>query len=213
MARPQIDPDVVREELFQAAEDIIDVRGAITINMSELAAACGMSQSNVYRYFPTKEAFYEAMAGRWFAPFIAAMEEVVSSDLPVREKLFQFFARRLMLKRQRFEVNSQLFQTYLEIGDEHWEVIRGYIDLADHYMATIIGEAMNEGYFAGLELDDALSLVNLMVQPFVNPRMMIDMERTATDANLALVIDAIFDGLMRKKPASANGETRLRVAS
>lgn len=212
MARPQLNPEIIREQLFQAAEDIIDERGAVAINMSELAAACDMSQSNIYRYFPTKEAFYEAMADRWFAPFNAIMEEVVASDLPAREKLYQFFARRLIVKRERFAENPQLFQSYLEIGDEHWEVIRGYVDLADHYMATIIGEAMSEGYFDGFELDDALSLVNLMVQPFVNPQIMIHMERIATEANLAHVVDAIFDGLS-VRDASQDASPALQIAS
>jgi AcrR family transcriptional regulator len=212
MARPQIDPQLVREQLFEAAEDIIRLRGAITISMSELASACDMSQSNIYRYFPTKEAFYEAMAERWFEPFNNIMEQVVESDLPPRAKLFEFFARRLAVKRERFLKEPQLFQSYLELGTEHWDVVRGHIDLADHYMATIIGEAMIEGYFPDLELDEALSLVNLMVQPFCNPDVMINMERTATEANLARIIDAIFDGLKGKK-AEKNAQPALRVAS
>jgi len=218
MPRPQNDYDAVRQQLLEVGDEILRNRGAVTIALSEVAAACGMSQSNVYRYFPSKEAYFEAMAGRWFEELHAMMEEVIASDLPVREKLFQFFARRVTVKRARYEADPQLFQTYMDLGDEHWEVIRGYVDLADHYMATIIGEAMAEGYFAGLEIDQAVSLVNLMVQPFCNPSLLIDMVRTATETNLRLVIDAIFDGLHASEHDRGNDHgprevTMLRVAS
>src|SRR3989344_899146 len=147
---------------------------------TEVAAACGMSQSSFYRYFASKEAFFEAIAGRWFEELNQIMEDVVASDLPPREKLFEFFARRAAGKRARFEADPNLFRANMDLGEEHWEVIRGYVDLADHYMAVILGEAMAEGYFPGYDLDHVVSLTNLVMQPFCNPFVMMDMIRTAT---------------------------------
>ncbi|MEZ5708586.1 MAG: TetR family transcriptional regulator [Blastomonas sp.] len=214
MARPQTDPDQVREQLFHAADDLIRLRGAINVSISDIAAACDMSQSNFYRFFDSKEAFFEAMAGRWFAALDEAMESVLASGLPAREKLYEFFARRLAIKRQRYQDDPQTFAATMEIGEEHWEVVRGYVDLADHYMSEILDEAMTEGYFQGYELDHMVSLVNLMVQPFCNPTVMINMERTATEANLRIVIDTIFDGLSQAN-AGTDGRTEqaLRAAS
>lgn len=215
MPRPQSDIDAVREEMFQAAESLLRTRGAVNINISDVASACNMSQSNFYRYFESKEAFYEAMAGRWFDELDRIMVEVVASDMPAREKLFQFFARRLVVKRARYAAEPELFMSYMEIGDEHWEVIRGYVDLADHHMAQVLGQAMAEGYFEGLELDHVVSVVNLMVQPFVNPSTMVQMERTATEANLRLVIDSILTGLSIGKGGEEDRPrpSGLRIAS
>ena len=206
MARPQIDQDAVREQLFLAAEDHLRNHGAVTVSISDIAAACGMAQSNFYRFFESKEAFYEALAGRWFEELNTIMETVVAADLSPRDKLYAFFARRLALKRARHAEDPDLFATYLEIGDEHWEVIRGYVDLADHYMAQILGEAMNAGHFPGFELDHLVALVNLMVQPFCNPKVMVKMERTAQEANLAIVIDTLFAGLRRADTGRGDDE-------
>ena len=120
------------------------------------------------------------------------MEKLVSADIPVEEKLYRFFAERLALKRSRHDEDPDLFASYMELGDEHFEVIKGYVDLADHYMASILAEAMEEGYFAGLELDQVVSLVNTMVQPFVNPKLMMQMLHLATEERLQMVVHTIL---------------------
>lgn len=215
MSRPLNDHDAIRTQLMDAAEEMVRARGAINLSLSEVAAACGMSQSSFYRYFPSKEAFFEAIAGRWFEELNQIMEEVVASDLSPREKLFQFFARRVAVKRARFEADPALFQANMDLGEEHWEVIRGYVDLADHYMAVVLGEAMSEGYFEGYDLDHIVAITNLMVQPFCNPFVMMDMMRTATPDNLRIVINTLFDGLGVKQTAAADkaNVTALRAIS
>ena len=195
MSRPLNDHEAIRTQLMDAAEDMVRTRGAINLSLTEVAAACGMSQSSFYRYFASKEAFFEAIAGRWFDELNQIMEDVVASDLPPREKLFEFFARRVAVKRARFEADPNLFRANMDLGEEHWEVIRGYVDLADHYMAVILGGAMAEGYFPGYDLDHVVSLTNLVMQPFCNPFVMMDMIRTATPDNLRIVVNTLFDGL------------------
>jgi AcrR family transcriptional regulator len=214
MSRPLNDHEAIRIQLMEAAEEMVRTRGAINLSLTEVAAACGMSQSSFYRYFASKEAFFEAIAGRWFEELNQIMEDVVASDLPPREKLFEFFARRVAVKRARFEADPNLFRANMDLGEEHWEVIRGYVDLADHYMAVILGEAMAEGYFAGYDLDHVVSLTNLMLQPFCNPFVMMDMIRTATPDNLRIVINTLFDGLGTAQAISdAENVTPLRAIS
>lgn len=207
MPRPETDIEAGREKLIQTAEVIIRERGAISFTISDLAAEAGMSQSNVYRFFENKDELAEAMAGRWFAELITIIEDLVEADMPVRDKLYQFFARRLAIKRARFEEDPDLFRSYMELGDQHFEVIRGYVDLTDHYMAIILAEAMENGYFEGLELDKIVSLVNTMVQPFCNPNLMMDMMHLADEERLEQVIDTILTGLKAR-----SGETAKKAA-
>ncbi len=195
MPRPETDIAATRAKIMDAAEHIIQERGAISFTMTDLATAVGMSPSNLYRFFESKDALAEAMAGEWFADLEIIMEELVSAEMPVEEKLYQFFAKRLIVKRARFADDPGLFESYMELGDEHFEVIKGYVDLADHYMATILAEAMEQGYFKGLELDTVVSLVNTMMQPFCNPKLMMQMMHLATEERLRIVINTILSGL------------------
>ena len=206
MARPQTDIQAGREQLLDIATALIEERGNTALTMTELAALAGMSPANLYRYFENKDAVIEAIAGRWFAPKVAVMEEVVASDLPPRRKLFEFYARRFALIREMWERDQVLFQTYCDVGEEHFEVVRSYVDLGDHYLGQIVAEAMAEGFFAGLEIDETISLINQMVAAYVNISLMALVMPRLSEEKLARIIDAIFDGL------SARAVTGLRAA-
>ncbi|OAN98374.1 hypothetical protein A8B75_19680 [Sphingomonadales bacterium EhC05] len=203
MPRPETDIDAKRIEIMEVADKIIRERGAISFTMTDLAAAANMSQSNLYRFFDSKDALAEAMAGEWFSDLHKIMEDLVQTDMPVEEKLYLFFAKRLVLKRARYDEDPELFESYMELGDEHFEVIKGYVDLADHYMASILAEAMENGYFEGLELDAVVSLVNTMMQPFCNPKLMMQMMHLATEERLRLVISTILNGMRADRDQAA----------
>ena len=195
MARPNTDIEAGRETLLDHVEALIQARGAVSVTLAELATVANMSPANLYRFFENKEALYEAVAERWFVPKIRIMEEVVASDLPVRDKLYQFFARRFVLMRDNFERDPVLFQSYNDLGREHLDIVLGFVDLADHYQAMLVSEAMSEGYFPDLTIDQAVSLINLMIQPFCNPDLIPQLAGRATEAKLALIIDAMLAGL------------------
>ena len=134
MARPQTDIDAGRQDILELVEELVRKRGGVDLSMTELASAAGMSPANLYRFFESKEALLEAAAGRWFAPKVAIMEQVVAADLPVREKMYQLFARRFVWMRDEYRADPELFQSYLELGQQHFEVVRGYVDLGDHFI-------------------------------------------------------------------------------
>jgi AcrR family transcriptional regulator len=203
MARPQTDIDAGRELLLDHVEDLVRKRGSADIAMNELAAAAGMSPSNLYRFFESKEALFEAVAEKWFADKIAIMEEVTASDLPVRDKLYSFFARRFVVMSARFDEDPDLFKSYCELGQQHFEVVRGYVDLGDHYLAMIIAEALDVGYFGALSIDEAVSLINQMVSPYCMPEAQVHIGHKLTEAKLAKIIDTIFVGLGHSYEASA----------
>ncbi len=195
MARPQTDLDAGRKHLIELTIELIEERGTSALTMTEIAGRAGMSPASLYRYYESKEALVEAVAAHWFQPKVAIMEEVVASDLPPRRKMYEFFARRFAVMKAEWERDPVAFATYVELGHENFELVRSYVDLGDHYLAEIIGEAMAEGHFAGLEIDQTLSLINQMVSVYVNIGAMgLIMPRLTTD-KLAMIIDAVFDGL------------------
>lgn len=198
MARPNTDIEAGREALLDHVEALIQTRGAVSVTLAELATVANMSPANLYRFFENKEALYEAVAERWFVPKIRIMEDVVASDLPVRDKLYQFFALRFVLMRDSYVRDPVLFQSYNDLGREHLNIVLGFVDLADHYQAMIVSEAMSLGHFAGLTIDQAVSLINLMIQPFCNPDLIPQLHGRATEAKLALIIDAMLHGLKGK---------------
>jgi len=211
MARPQTDLEGGREALLEIMVELIEERGSSAFTMTELASRANMSTANLYRFFESKEALFEAVAEHWFRPKIEIMEAVISSDLNPRRKMYEFYARRFTRMKSEWERDPVVFANYVELGKEHFELVRSYVDLGDHYLAMIIGEAMAEGYFAGLTIDEALSLINQMVGLYVNiGAMELIMAKLTTD-KLARIVDAVFDGLSAQD-RGAKGVSGLRAA-
>ena len=211
MARPQVDIEAGREALIGHVVELIEERGSSAVTMAEIAARAGMSTANLYRYFESKEAVIEAVAEYWFRPKVAIMEEVVASDLPPRRKMYEFFARRFGLMMAEWERDPLAFATYVQVGEENFEQVRSYVDLGDHYLSVIIGEAMADGHFAGLSVDEALSLVNQMVHVYVNIGAMQHLMAKLNTDKLARIVDTIFDGLAAQD-RGAKGVSGLRAA-
>jgi AcrR family transcriptional regulator len=211
MARPQTDIEAGRERLIDLVIELVEERGSAALTVTEMATRAGMSPANLYRYFDSKEAMIDAVAGRWFQPMIAVMEDVAGGDLPARRKLFEFYARRFTILRGMWERDPVLFGTYCELGQEHFETVRSYVDLGDHYLGEIVGQAMDEGHFDGLEVDETISLINQMVSPYVNITLMAMVMPRLSETKLARIVDAIFDGLSAQD-RGAMGVTGLRAA-
>jgi AcrR family transcriptional regulator len=214
MARPQTDIDAGRTALLEVVDDLVRKRGAVDISMTDLAAAAGMSPSNLYRFFDNKEALLEAVAERFFAEKIRIMVEVTESDLPVQEKMYQYFARRYLAMVEQYEAEPDLLKSYLEIGQQYFEVIRGYVDLGDHYLSLIVAEAMEQGYFEGLSIDETVSLVNQMVHCYTNPGALFNIGTTKLKVEkLAVIIDIIFAGLEKKSSMQTSGQPHIKIVS
>jgi TetR/AcrR family transcriptional repressor of the ameABC operon len=214
MARPQTDIEAGRELLLETVEELVRKRGAADIAMNELAATAGMSPSNIYRFFESKEALLEAVAEKWFADKVKIMEEVVGSDMPIRDKMFAFFARRFVLMRGRFEEEPELFKSYCELGQQYFEVVRGYVDLGDHYLAELVAQALEEGYFRDLTIDEAVSLINQMVSCYCNPDALLYLAPKLSEKKLAMIIDAMFIGLGHRLNESGDGaHAQIKVVS
>ncbi|MDH4398627.1 TetR family transcriptional regulator [Sphingorhabdus sp.] len=214
MARPHTDIEAGRNALLEVVDDLVRKRGAVDISMTDLAAAAGMSASNLYRFFDNKEALLEAVAERFFAEKIRIMVEVTESDLPVRDKMYQYFARRYLANVEQYESEPDLLKSYLEIGQQYFEVVRGYVDLGDHYLSLIVAEAMEQGYFEGLSIDEAVSLINQMVQCYTNPDALFYVGTIKLRVEkLATIVETIFLGLGKKSSAQKLGQTQIKIVS
>lgn len=211
MAHPGNETDAARARLVEIALAIVAERGGPALTMNELAARAGLSPTRLAMYFDSLEALLEALADHWFTPMVTIMDDVLASDLPPRRKMFEFFARRFRALREKWERDPVTLQMYVEIGSDHFEQVRSYIDLADHYLGVIIGEAMSDGYFAGLEVDEAISIVNQMTTPYCSHNTMITFMERLHEDKLARIIDAMFDGLSAQD-RGAKALTGLRAA-
>mgnify|MGYP000548389992 CR=1 FL=1 len=78
----------------------------------------------------------------------------------------------------------------------------------DAYLAAL-ADAMKEGYFTGLSIDQCVSLINQMVNPYCNPDVMLQLMEKLTEEKLTIIVNTIFTGLGAAKQVEANPEIRI----
>ncbi|MEX0342206.1 MAG: hypothetical protein AB3N06_06445, partial [Erythrobacter sp.] len=147
----------------------------------------------------------------WYSHDVAIMEEVVNCELPIQRKFYEFFCRRFLRERERYDEDPALFALYCELGAERFEQVRGYIDLADHYLSELIAQAQSDGYFANLPIDRALSIINQMVIAYTSPQVMTMIAPRLNEDKLAVIIDTMFAGLSAEE-GGARGLEGIRSA-
>lgn len=200
-----------RERIAQLVLDLVKQRGA-EIPYSVASSESGVARARFEQIFDDYDDLFDAIAQLWLKPNVEAMEQVILTNLPPNRKLYEFFRRRFVISRDRFRQDPEFFTHICEMGASNFERVRSFVDLADHYQCEIIAEAQAEGYFAGLEIDEALSLINQMVSNYTLPDALIYLGDKLTEAKLARIIDTIFIGLSAEAGSQAEGVNTLRIA-
>lgn len=184
-------------------------KSAVTLEL--LAAEAGVSRQRIETVFADEDEVFDAVAEHWFRPLTAIMEEVLASDLPANRKLYEFVVRRFVHVRAVYREDPAFFRLLCDLGSRHFERIRSFIDLADHYLCELIAQAQDEGFFEGLAIDRALSLINQMVACYTVPDLLPMIEHRVSEDKLAAIVDTLFAGLSARD-GGARGVQGLRAA-
>jgi hypothetical protein len=212
MALTQTAREAERERIARHVLDLVRERGA-EVPWSVAMAESGLTRARFEALFADYDDMFDAVAQTWLAPQLAVMEEVLASNLPPQRKMYEFFRRRFVISQGRFREDPHFFTILCEMGAANFERVRSYVDLADHYLCELIAEAQAEGFFAGLEIDEALSLINQMVTVYTMPDALIYLGDKISEAKLARIVDTMFIGLSGEAGADASGMNALKVAS
>ena len=212
MALTETARDAERERIARHVLDLVKERGA-EVPWTVAMAESGLTRARFEALFADYDDLFDAVAQTWLAPQLAVMEEVLASNLPPQRKMYEYFRRRFVISQARFREDPQFFTILCEMGAANFERVRSYVDLADHYLCELIAEAQAEGYFAGLEIDETLSLINQMISHYTLPDALIYLGDKLSEAKLARIVDTMFIGLSGEAGADAAGLNTLKVAS
>jgi AcrR family transcriptional regulator len=191
--------------------DLVKERGA-EVPWTVAMAESGLTRARFEALFDDYDDLFDAVAQLWLAPHLAVMEEVLATNLPPQRKMYEFFRRRFVISQERFRADPHFFNILCEMGAANFEKVRSYVDLADHYLCELIAEAQAEGFFAGLEIDEALSLINQMISNYTLPDALIYLGDKLTEQKLARIVDTMFIGLSGEAGSDASGVNTLKVA-
>ncbi|MEM1053819.1 MAG: hypothetical protein AAGI28_17180 [Pseudomonadota bacterium] len=201
-----------RNRIASLVLDLVRERGT-EISYNTAHTESGLSRSRFEWVFEDYDDLFDTIAAVWLADHMKVMEEVVTCDLPSNRKLYEFIRRRFVISRERFREDPEYFTMLCEMGAANFERVRSYVDLADHYLCEVIVQAQADGYLAGLEIDEALSLINQMLSNYMIPDALIHLGEKLTEDKLARIVDTIFIGLSREAGDGVKGVNTIRVAA
>lgn len=194
-----------RERILSAASNRIRHYGYGKTTIAEIAADCGMSSGNIYRFFESKLDIAEAMARREVAQEHQDLAAIARrKEIPPAERLKQMFLMRLrrahattMESAKILEMAAVIMRERPEIGVEHIAQER------IHFKAVLDDGAAAGAFAPGDQSRKADALLNAMGRFSVGLALALDKDPLPRiEQELMDVLTLLLEGLY-VRPAAA----------
>ncbi len=193
--RVPVDTALTREQILQAAEDVLRRYGPAKATVLDVARVLGVSHGSVYRHFPSKTALREAVAERWLnrshAPLSTVVTMPATAAYRLREWLFTLFAT----KRAKANDDPELFATYLVLVHESSTVTEAHVSAMVGQIAQIIADGVSLGEFRQLDVDSAARAVWDATRLFHDPVYAPQWSTPDIEASFDAVCTLVLSGL------------------
>jgi AcrR family transcriptional regulator len=138
---------LTREQILEAAEDVLRRYGPAKANVVDVSRALGVSHGSVYRHFTSKAALRDAVTERWLESISSPLEAVAGEDGPAAERLQRWLDLLVHSKRARALDDPELFATYIELAAKAREVVNTHVDKLVAQLARIVSDGVTLGEF------------------------------------------------------------------
>ncbi len=81
----------MRQHIIDVARAIITHKGYSAVGISEIVKAADIPKGSFYYYFPSKEAFAEALLEHYFSHYLLEVEHQLGGTGTARERLLRYF--------------------------------------------------------------------------------------------------------------------------
>src|SRR5882724_6682623 len=107
--------DSRRRQILSAATVCFARNGFHATTMPEIFTEAGLSSGAVYRYFPSKQAIFEALLGSAMQPVLVALREAVEREAPLTvPELIDLIHRELVTSFDTAAATSLIVQFWAE---------------------------------------------------------------------------------------------------
>jgi AcrR family transcriptional regulator len=121
---------LTREQILDAAEEVLRRYGPAKANVVDVARALHVSHGSVYRHFPSKAALREAVAERFL--------DEMSAPLAHAHDARGWFDTLIATKRSRAQQDPELFATYVKLAHESGDVVHRHVEHLIDSLAAIV---------------------------------------------------------------------------
>jgi AcrR family transcriptional regulator len=202
-ARPtsMTDKSDPKETILAAAAARILHYGYAKTTMSEIAADCGMSAGNIYRFFPAKIDIAQEMSRRFYEEIHRSYEEIVSdSTRSPSRRLADFFLVRLERNFQVFQEHPKLMELAEIMGRERPDFLAEEAGRQRRYIEKILAAGVESGDFAlPYDLTVSADLVQCAAAKFQTPFLWTMERLDALRLELSQLLILLMTGLSARR--------------
>lgn len=184
--------------LLAIAADHLKRLGPRQVTVIGIAEAAGMTHANVYRYFPSKAALIDAVAGQWLRSLEALIADIADAPDPADDKLERLIQASARTHRELLKENRHLFDVYCAATETSRPLVRKHRARMRQLTERVLDEGIATGKFDPRDRERALALITDMSHRFINPltvRLDAEMPQEVLDQRLAAVIRVLFRAL------------------
>ena len=184
--------------LLAIAADQLRRFGPKHVTVVGIADAAGMTHANVYRYFASKAALIDAVAGQWLRRLEAIIADIADAPDPADDKLERLLQAWARTHRDLLTQDRHLFDVYCAATETSRALIRKHRARMRLLIERVLDEGIATGKFDPRDRERALAFISDAVYRFINPltvRLDVDVPQDILDQRLAAMIRVVLRAL------------------
>ena len=196
-----------RERILHAATNRIKHYGYGKTTMAEIAADCGMSPGNIYRFFEAKIDIAEAMARRHHSEQQLESAAVARRrDLSPDERLREIFVKRMRDNYHLVEQSAKILEVAQVLANERPLFTNEQLAHERVFLAALLEEGAEAGVFVKGNYEFMAEMLQSATVKFSFPQLFSQLALQKLERELFGVLDMLLNGLYVRAPEAANGD-------
>jgi AcrR family transcriptional regulator len=169
----------VKSSIVDTAEALFRDMGYSKTTVGDIAKALGMSQGNVYRYFPTKASINEVICERVVMRIEDRCKSIIASTCSSQQHLSLFMLEYFRAVKDNVIKDQRLHEMVVRAVEQYWQVIQGHVDRMDMMVRVILANGIEKGVFKHMDIPATSLALQNAFSAFTYPALV---ERQIADA-------------------------------
>jgi AcrR family transcriptional regulator len=191
-----------RERILHAAMTRIKHYGYSKTTMAEIAADCGMSPGNIYRFFEAKIDIAEAMARRHYAEQQLETAAIARQrDMEPDARLRAVFFKKMRDNYALVEENAKVLEVAEVLSRERPIFSNEQLAHERVFLAALLEEGAEKGVFISGDYAFIAEMLQSATAKFSFPQLFSQLTLPKLERELGGVLDLLLNGLYARPPA------------
>jgi AcrR family transcriptional regulator len=193
----------MRERVVVTAERLFREIGYQKTTVADIARLLRMSPANVYRFFESKRAIYEAVVKRLMGEVESAATAIAfEADAPDR-RLRRLLSAVHHMNAERYTGDEKIHQMVAMAIEEDWEVCNAHFERITGVVAKVIEDGARQGLFEVADVALAAMATTTAMVRFFHPQLIAQCV-AKPGPSLDQMMDFVLAALQPRRPAATS---------